>query len=58
MKEAEAAFKEAFKLHNPSRAGVAIWRMYAHMKQVISHTLFNPTAQQTDLPIMIYEKKL
>ena len=34
VKEAEVAFKEAFKLYTPGRLGMGIWRMYAHMKQV------------------------
>ena len=34
VKEAEAAFKEAFRLHDAKKSGSTIWKMYAHMKQV------------------------
>ena len=34
VKEAEVAFKEAFRLHDHKKSGVTIWKMYAHMKQV------------------------
>ena len=34
VKEAEMAFKESFRFHDPQKSGTAIYKMYAHMKQV------------------------